>query len=183
MKPGQASFAVNHWPDEMVFPHARDRCTLIMVVHPKCPCTRASLQELAKVMRYASQPGDAIVLAVRPNEVSAGFEHTDIWEQAAAIPGVDVRVDIGGTAARALGLFVSGATSVYDAGGRLLFSGGITSARGHAGDNAGSDAIIALLSGRTTGMRHTPVYGCSLFAPDVVCNSNCTGSEAETCCQ
>jgi hypothetical protein len=40
--------------------------------------------------------------------------------------------------------------------GCLLFSGGITAARRHAGDNAGESAIVALLNNQTL------VFGCSL---------------------
>ena len=43
----------------------------------------------------------------------------------------------------------SGQVVVYDAKGALLFSGGITAARGHMGDNAGRDRITALLRGDT----------------------------------
>lgn len=186
MQPGQASFAVTSWPEELDFTHAPDahhRFTLAMVVHPKCPCTRASLQELAKIMRYASQPVDAMVLVSRPEGTPAGFERTDIWTQAAQVPGVEVKVDPGGEAARALGLLVSGATAVYDMNGQMLFSGGVTSARGHAGDNGGSDAIIGILSGRSTDFAHTPVYGCPLFSQGASCEIPDTGQGAHTCCR
>ena len=52
----------------------------------------------------------------------------------------------------------------YDARGALLFSGGITGARGHAGDNAGRRAIVALLNRSPARSRATNVFGCSLFA-------------------
>jgi hypothetical protein len=51
---------------------------------------------------------------------------------------------------------------LYDTAGRLLFSGGITAARGHSGDNAGREAIVALLAGAPTDRTQTPVFGCKL---------------------
>ncbi len=48
--------------------------------------------------------------------------------------------------------------------GTLLFSGGITGARGHAGDNAGRAAIVALLNQLNPATTATNVFGCSLFA-------------------
>jgi hypothetical protein len=51
---------------------------------------------------------------------------------------------------------------LYNSDGQLLFSGGITGARGHEGDNAGEDLVIAGLNGQNVGFQHTPVFGCSL---------------------
>jgi hypothetical protein len=52
---------------------------------------------------------------------------------------------------------------LYDAAGRLRFSGGITAARGHAGDNLGRSAIVELLEGDSPTATATPVFGCSLL--------------------
>jgi hypothetical protein len=53
---------------------------------------------------------------------------------------------------------------LYDSAGNLLFRGGITSARGHAGDNAGRAAVVSLLTSDEAEGRDTPVFGCPLFA-------------------
>ena len=71
-----------------------------------------------------------------------------------------------GREARLFGAATSGQTMVYGRNGHLLFSGGITAARGHYGDNAGASAIGALLEQPTPQSgRKTAVYGCALFAP------------------
>ena len=54
-------------------------------------------------------------------------------------------------------------TVLYDAAGHLLFHGGITPSRGHSGDNAGSQAIAALLTHHLADRQHTPVFGCDVF--------------------
>jgi hypothetical protein len=59
------------------------------------------------------------------------------------------------------GALTSGHTVVYDPSGRLLFSGGITSARGHAGENMGSELILAQLARKTNPQTHA-VFGCPL---------------------
>ena len=51
---------------------------------------------------------------------------------------------------------------VCDADGRLVFSGGITVARGHSGDNAGRSALAALLTDGTAATTKTAVFGCFL---------------------
>jgi hypothetical protein len=66
------------------------------------------------------------------------------------------------TQAAVFGVAVSGQTLLYDAAGRLIFSGGITDARGHSGDNAGRGALVSLLNGRASTVTRTPVFGCLL---------------------
>jgi hypothetical protein len=73
--------------------------------------------------------------------------------------------DDGGAEASLFHAATSGQTALYDAAGNLLFSGGITRARGHAGDNAGLTAVVSLLTSGETEERGTPVFGCPLFAP------------------
>ena len=80
---------------------------------------------------------------------------------ASTIPGVTiVRDDDGVEAARFHAS--SGATVLYDTQGRLLFSGGITSARGHEGDSAGLQRISSLLRTGKADRSDAPVYGCSM---------------------
>src|SRR5206468_5995539 len=87
---------------------------------------------------------------------------TDLFDAAAAMPGVEVHIDDGGKEARRFGSATSGMALLYDASGRLVFNGGITSARGHAGDNAGSAAIIAALQGDAAVRNQAMVFGCQL---------------------
>ena len=80
----------------------------------------------------------------------------------AAIPGVATILDRGGREAARFGAHVSGQTFLYDAAGRLVFSGGMTIARGHAGDNDGEDALLALITAGHAPVASTPVFGCLL---------------------
>jgi hypothetical protein len=59
---------------------------------------------------------------------------------------------------------------LYDSHGDLLFAGGITSARGHSGDNSGREAIIQILNNQTEEHQGTPVFGCPIFDPHSECN-------------
>jgi hypothetical protein len=121
----------------------------------------------------AVRPGGirAIVLLVMPSGVAPGWDETDLRQMAGGIPGVEVISDRGGTEAARFGAQTSGQCFLFAADGRRLFSGGITASRGHEGDNAGRDALVALLTGRTPDQTSTPVFGCSLMASP----SNATG--------
>jgi hypothetical protein len=56
----------------------------------------------------------------------------------------------------------SGQVLLYDVSGRLVFRGGITAGRGHAGDNVGRDNVVAFLLHDTVPAESTPVFGCSI---------------------
>jgi hypothetical protein len=162
--PGVSASAPGMWPTASRIKPDAERATLVMLAHPHCPCTRASIGELARLMTQAQGRVTAYVLFVKPRGFSDGWVQTDLWTSAATIPGVTPVLDDGGTEAALFHAETSGQTVLYDSAGNLLFSGGITSARGHAGDNAGRTAIVSLLTSDGTEERDTPVFGCPLFA-------------------
>jgi len=161
--PGPAATPPAVWPRDSRIRPSAERATLIMLAHPHCPCTRASLEELDRLMARVGDRLTTDVLFVTPHDASGGWEATDLWRSAAAIPGVAVVDDLDGIEAHRFGALTSGQVLLYDAAGRLRFSGGITPARGHAGDSAGRSAIVALLERASSAPVETPVFGCSLL--------------------
>jgi hypothetical protein len=113
----------------------------------------------------AQVPGriQAYVVFLKPAATTENWEKTDLWRTASAIPGVNVLTDTAGIETRRFGAETSGQTVVYDTNGRLRFHGGITLARGHAGDNPGRSAIEELVTGVDFHEAKTPVFGCALF--------------------
>jgi len=134
-----------------------------MFAHPRCPCTRASIGELESLLARCAGQVSAHIVFLKPAGVDEHWLKTDLWRRAAAIPGVTVHTDDGGVEARRFRSETSGNVLLYDQTGRLLFQGGITMSRGHAGDNPGRNAIIALLQHEKPQQSRTPVFGCSLF--------------------
>jgi len=167
LTPGATLEAPSSWPASAHPPRAKGRPTLVMLAHPRCPCTRASLGELSVLMEHARGQLDARVLFLQPEGTSSDWTQGPLWRAAAAIPGVTVLVDTGGEQARGFGVATSGHSLLYDAAGRLRFSGGLTGARGHRGDNPGRDAVEALLreAGGVGGSSEHAVYGCALEEP------------------
>lgn len=163
--PGDAANAPERWPSASSLPAPHERPALVLLVHPQCPCSHATVAELARLMAHVQNRVEAHVLFLLPRGMSEGWAKSDLWQNAAAIPGVDVRLDEGGVEARRFGSATSGETLLYDAAGHLRFNGGITGSRGHEGDNAGRSALESLLTGGTSGTPSTLVFGCALFAP------------------
>src|SRR5918999_1407449 len=89
-EPGPAAYAPARWPTDSSIDRATDRATLIMTAHPHCPCTRASIGELAKLMTQAQGRVTAYVLFLKPADSSDDWEKADLWQSATSIPGVSV---------------------------------------------------------------------------------------------
>lgn len=160
---GTAGAAPPDWPMESGMARTPALPTLVMLVHPQCPCTRATVSELAELMAHAQGQVVAHVLFAKPEGAPADWASGDLWNAVSAIPGVHAQADERGIEARRFGAETSGQTMLFDRAGRLLFRGGITAARGHAGANPGSAAVAALLRDRRPPVGETRVYGCTLF--------------------
>jgi hypothetical protein len=143
------------------FPASGGAPTLVVFVHPRCSCSEATIEELARI-RTRNSEVDIRVFVLAPAETPESWTRTALWEQAARIPGVQVASDPGGQIALRYGANTSGQALLYDSGGRLAFAGGLTASRGHYGDSDGSEAVLAVLGGMVPRQRTTPVYGCSL---------------------
>ena len=167
--PGKAAEPPREWPADSKILPARDHATLVMLAHPHCPCTRATIGELASIMAHSQGRLTAYVLFLKPRGFSEEWEKRDLWQSAASIPGVTAVIDDEGAEANRFHAATSGQTVLYDAGGRLLFSGGITASRGHYGDNAGQSAIVSLVNSGAADLTETSVFGCPLFDPNSEC--------------
>lgn len=154
------------WPAATTISRTPGLASLVVAAHPHCPCTRATVEELARLMAVLRSRATATVVFVRPPGFSEDWEKTDLWRDAARIPGVSVISDSSGRETSLFGAQASGQTMLYDAAGNLRFSGGITASRGHAGDSPGRSAILAIVDTGNSSTSRTSVYGCSLHDPE-----------------
>jgi len=162
--PGTPANAPSDWPADSTL--ARDAAgpTLVMLAHPRCDCTRASIGELAELLARAPRRPRTYVVFLRPGNVPAAWDQTGTFDQATKIPGVTVIRDSDGDEALRFGVSTSGQTLLYDRDGRLLYSGGITGARGKSGNNTGRSTVLQLLAGEHPARATAQVFGCSLFS-------------------
>lgn len=170
--PGEITRPPTQWPANSRITLSVDRPTLIVFAHPRCPCTRATIGELAVLVAHCPESANYHVLFVKPSGLSAGWEKSDLWSSAEAIPNVTVLCDEEGFEARRFHAGTSGYSLLYNSNGHLLFRGGITSSRGHAGDNAGRSAIESILLNNATDQKQqTFVFGCPLLNRDKSCDT------------
>jgi hypothetical protein len=163
--PGYAANAPLEWPARSVVPRSEGEWALVMLVHPHCSCSRASVQELAAILDKAPPSIRPHVLMFRPGDARSGWEQTDVFRSASRLRRTRVLIDTDGREAERFGGFTSGQTFLYDGRGKLRFAGGITSLRGHAGLNRGRKDVIDIASSRS-GLGSHPVFGCAIATPE-----------------
>jgi hypothetical protein len=166
MTPAATDSVPQTWPAATTVHRNAERPTLVMFLHPQCPCSRASLDELLVLVTHCRDQVDPVIVFLKPSGFADGWEETDLWSMAKIIPGAALLTDSGGTETRRFHARVSGEALLYDVGGRLIFHGGLTPSRGHRGDNAGRSALELLLAGKPCPQRETAVFGCSLQEQD-----------------
>jgi hypothetical protein len=149
------------WPEDSALVRSGTKCTLAMFAHPHCPCTRASIRQLERLLACCGESLDTLVVFVEPPGLAHSATQSDLWRSAAAIPGVRVVEDRDGIETHRFGAATSGECRLYDSTRKLLFHGGITPARGHEGDNLGRSAIQAIADGRPA-EPCAPTFGCPL---------------------
>ena len=101
--PSRAAQPPANWPADARLVRQAGKPTLVLFAHPRCPCTRATVAELAKLMTDCRGKIVATVLLVRPVGMPDGWERTDLWNSAASIQGVSVVTDNAGVESHRFG--------------------------------------------------------------------------------
>ena len=142
--------------------------TLVVAVHPRCPCTLASLENLERLMTRCAGHLACRVLMYQPATPSEAWTCGPAWDAVRRIPGITVAVDTNGRDATRLGELTSGSAVLFDVRGVPRYAGGLTLARGHAGENPATDAIAQIVlspKSDTGALSLAPVFGCPLIEP------------------
>lgn len=143
------------------------RPEVVMAVHPKCPCTRAGLRTLGEIVDDPRGCASIRLLVFRPAGSGEGWGREALKDATASTSGLALVDDPGGIEAARFGLETSGAMAVFDAHGRLQFTGGLNVGRGAAGPSAGAESLIAVLAGRRPVLSSCDAFGCPLSGKPV----------------
>jgi hypothetical protein len=156
---GPGSIIPSHWPGAL---ELKQPLTLVVFLHPHCPCSEATVSELTKISdRHPTLK--KYVVFLRPPGFTTKWTRAALWKRCEALPEAVLVEDEGGAISSKFHATTSGQSLLYDGQGKLLFCGGITAARGHEGDNLGANAIDEIAGGKTATISSTPVFGCSLL--------------------
>jgi hypothetical protein len=163
--PGRDGPAAASWPADVAVRPAKDRATLLVFLHPRCPCSSATLTQVEEIVARQGPRIDVRVHFARPGGVAADWSRTELRERAEEA-GLGVADDFDCVLARRFGAVTSGTTLLYDAEGRLVFRGGLTASRGHAGGSPGLAAVLSYLARGAADAAAAPVFGCPLEASE-----------------
>ena len=145
-----------------------NRFKICVFLHPRCPCSVATVRELERMLSLIAKPVDVQAYLYCPRSETEGWTKVGAGEVVRKIPGMNVTIDWEADLARQLGVGTSGHVLVYSPSGDLRFTGGITTSRGHEGDSTGKLSILSTInSGVETGVLEEPVYGCPLFSTEI----------------
>ena len=168
--PGPQAPAPAAWPADSTLQRVPGAPTLVMMSHPRCPCTRASLEELQTLLSQFHDTLTVYILFIQPDGVPYEWTKTDLWQTASRIAShnssVHVVIDANAAESDRFDGLTSGQIVLYNTDGQLAFNGGITGARGHIGDNLGLTRVLAVLRGKLTDRFDSPVFGCPLHAEE-----------------
>src|SRR5207302_10314677 len=64
--PGRAGTPPAEWPRGASVPPPRDRAALLVFAHPQCPCSQATMEELARIVANAREKLDIYVFFYAP---------------------------------------------------------------------------------------------------------------------
>ncbi|MGC4073693.1 MAG: hypothetical protein QM760_14525 [Nibricoccus sp.] len=169
--PGTNGQPAEVWPAGAGFSRADGICTLVVALHPECPCSRATVSELATLLEQTTPRLRAIVvfLDTAPDRPAG---ESELFKTVRQLPGVTVVRDHDGSELERFRFLTSGETRLYRPDGTLAFRGGITPSRGHTGDSPGRAAVIAAVRSPTgsppLASIRTPAFGCALASAPTV---------------
>lgn len=155
--------SVSTWPTDSILAVGDGEFHAVLFVHPKCVCSRATFAELDRVLIRAESAVRISCVFYCPADQPVNWVHDQLWDLAGKLENCSRMIDSDGKEARRFGVQVSGHIMLFNRSNEQVFSGGITSSRGHAGDNLGGKLLTAFLNHKNPSGIQPPPFGCRLF--------------------
>jgi len=163
-KQGSLGGPLSHWPVESKLPRHTELPTLVVFIHPECPCSRATLDHLRPLAEKADTSIVLVTMTPPSGESTSprGVGCHQQIESLAKAPHVIRIDDVGGDEAKRFDVSTSGTCFLFTPDSRSVFQGGVTSGRGHRGANAGLRMMTDRIGDQSHSAAAHPVFGCSL---------------------
>jgi hypothetical protein len=173
--PGVVTTTPATWPHDTALQKSSIGNTLLLFVHPMCPCTKATLSELKELVENHKLPVTVVVYT--PEAAGAKWQESALVRDFRQLDNAAIVHDVDGIESRRFGVTTSGHALLYNSADELLYSGGITKARGEIGDNDARQCLQNQLSSPGQAALSQPTFGCPLNSP-----GECS-SESSSCCR
>ncbi len=148
------------WPEGTSLSYSKSKFSWVMGIHPKCPCSLATVGNLERLFRYIEEPFHITAL-VRQDPLSDESK-SKVVRRLSKLPQVSIFFDERGETAAKFGMLTSGDSRIYNRSGELIFAGGITINRSHEGWSPGASLILEQMSKGSKKSVELPVFGCNI---------------------
>jgi hypothetical protein len=160
-RPSETGDSPRQWPARSALKREAGRGHVVLFAHPGCPCTLATLTNLAELSERLPDRFEVSIVFV-----TCGLNQ-DFVARAPVVKAAEqmrtARVwDDDGREAHAFGARVSGEVFAFNEFGEAVFHGGVTAARGHVGGSDGLRQLERTLMDSSRGVIEAPVFGCRL---------------------
>lgn len=171
--PGKSSQFKSDFPMQSTLSVIPSKYNLYVFIHPKCGCSVATLDNLKSLAHKQSYLSDLMqihVILYDPSESPKDWLDSqtvkDIQSWASQYP-VIVKHDKSLQEFKLFDAQTSGQSFLFDQNRRLVFSGGLTEERGHAGPSSSVNYILSVLSNKQSSTNQrlpaaftTDTFGC-----------------------
>ena len=172
--PGDDGLTPKHFPSVNGVALRDAQPTVLVFIHPLCPCTPATLAQL----KLIADSADVSVIQSGP---AVDIQDEDVGRSAQKVSRFErVIDDRSGELARSFGAMTSGHIVAYAPDGSLLFRGGITPGRGMTGPSQGLAELAKALETSMPSAVDPDVFGCSIFGSS--CCAEARGTPVSLSC-
>lgn len=160
--PGAIAGERLRWPADSGLVSDSQSGTLVMFLHPQCPCSRAGLRKLERILSQLPQRPTCHFLFAPMTPAENDEQHSENRRIAASLSPKGTKTDDGAFEAACFDAKTSGYVLYYDSAGQLRYRGGILAERGSDRTNAFEQALVEAIRNPRYPVVHTPVFGCPL---------------------
>src|SRR5438132_4378522 len=82
LTPAASAAAPAMWPPAAAIGRDASDPTLVLFLHPRCPCSRATLAELERLIAACNEPFALRIVFVRPQGTGEDWNRTDLYRTA-----------------------------------------------------------------------------------------------------
>lgn len=160
--PGRSGEIRSDWPADSCLRFDARNGTLVVFLHPYCPCSQSGMKKLERILAARSDKPTCYFLfspLTGENHVETDSEN---WRMARALSKEGTQTDAEVREGDRFGAKTSGFVLFYDAARRLRFRGGITSERSGEQCNSFERLLAEAIAGTEFPLINTPVFGCPL---------------------
>ena len=117
-RPGSKGPAPAAWPKGAAIAPSPGHFNLVLALHPHCPCSNATAEELNKILSQTRTAMQVHVLLFSPAGADAQWSKSTLSDAVAKFPNTTVTIDLNGEQAEKFGALTSGDAELFSPDGR-----------------------------------------------------------------